>query len=222
MNEQTLSPVKEDAVKPSRVPLTTLPVEDGVTTSGIPESGIQRAPVERVAPPPPAKDEDNGVLAEFIHQYLRSYIALADQKAAVLFTAVSAVLAYLAGKGALQPLEFSSSRATVTWSVCFGLLASLDLILSATLAIAVISPRLTPGPPSMKGLIFWEDICSHDSAVNYASAFKGLSKAQAAEQMQMNCYVLARICRKKYRTLNYAIWFATAGFALSVVYITIR
>jgi hypothetical protein len=221
MNVQILNPGKADAVELLEEPPTTPPIAEGVTTTRIPEPREPRAPVERVIPPTPGKDEDNGSLGEFVHHYLRAYIALADQKAAFLFTAVSAVLAYLAGKGAFQLLG-DSPRAIWTWPASIGLLAALDLVISAALGIAVIAPRLTHGHPAMRGLIYWEDICAHDSAVNYAAAFKGLSKAQASEQMQMNCFVLAGVCRKKYRTLHYAIWFATIGFALSIVFIAMR
>jgi hypothetical protein len=221
MNDQRSSSGKEDAVEPFGVPLAALAGADRVTTTGIPEPGKPHAPVERITPPPSAKPEDNGALAEFVHQSLRSYITFADQKAAFLFTAVSAVLAYIAGKGALQPLGINSLRVMCTWPVCIGLLAALDLVISAAFGIAVIAPRLTPGHSPIKGLMFWEDICSHESAINYAAAFEGLSRGQASEQVRMNCFVLAGICRKKYRALHYAIWFAAIGFALSVIFIAL-
>ncbi|HEY3857484.1 MAG TPA: Pycsar system effector family protein [Verrucomicrobiae bacterium] len=178
-----------------------------------------RASTMDVAQSTSAAVQDGDSLGEFIHQCLRNYITFADQKAAFVFTGVSAILAFVANKGALMPFVANSPAAPWTWRIDIGVLAALALITSAGFGIAVIMPRFTKEKIATGGLIFWEDICSHASAKDYAAELKGLTKAQAVHQVQINCFVLAKICRKKYRTLACAIWSALIGLALSVAYI---
>ncbi len=157
----------------------------------------------------------------FIYAFVTTSL-LRIRKAAFVFTGVSAVLAFVTNKGALLPFVTDSPAAPWTWRIDIGILAAAALVISAGFGIAVITPRFTNEKRTIGGLIFWEDICSYATAKDYAAEFKGLTKAEAADQVQINCFILAKICRKKYRTLNCAIWSAMIGLALSVAYIAAR
>ena len=202
--------------------VATSPETDRIKPVRPPEQESARATSVEVAQTTSAANQGGDSLGEFTHQCLRSYITFADQKAAFVFTGVSAVLALVANKGALLPFVANSPSVPWTWRMDIGILAALALVTSAGFGIAVITPRFTNEKLATRGLIFWEDICSHASAKDYAAELKGLTKAQAADQVQTNCFVLAKICRKKYRTLNCAIWSAMIGLALSLAFIAAR
>jgi hypothetical protein len=204
--ESVAMPPETDRIKPVRPP----------------EQESARASSVEVAQTASVADQGGDSLGEFTHQCLRNYITFADQKAAFVFTGVSAVLAFVANKGALLPFVANSPAVPWTWHLNIGVLAASALVTSAGFGIAVITPRFTNEKPGTKGLIFWEDICSHASATDYAAKLKVLTKAQAADQVQINCFALAKICRKKYRTLNCAIWSAMIGLALSLAFMAAR
>lgn len=84
-------------------PVTTPLVTEGLQQSSMSEPAVRSAPVERTANLELPEDREGNPLPEFVHQYLRDYIALADQKAGFVFAAVSAILAYLVSKDVLQP-----------------------------------------------------------------------------------------------------------------------
>lgn len=165
-----------------------------------------------------AVGDEEGQFPEFVHQYLRDYIALADQKAAFLFAVVAAIIAYLVEqKAPLAPI----TSGTWTWVGVLGLLAMAVLGITAGFVIATVVPRLKRGLRSKPGLIFWEDIAAHPSADDYAAVIRQMSKSQTSDQVRAHCYVLAQIARHKYDHLNRGIITGIVGFVLAVLFTTL-
>ena len=71
-------------------------------------------------------------------------------------------------------------------------------------------------------MIFWDDIASHRNAQEYASIVGKLSKDEVAAQVQMHCFILAKICHRKYRVLNWAIRAGAIGFLTAVLFIALK
>ncbi len=171
--------------------------------------------------PSPQTQNSEESLGEFVHQYLRDYIALADQKAAFLLAAVSAFLAYAIGEKALDALGKPFSA----WSLVsvVGLLACLALMGSALIAIGVVIPRLARHMPNnTAGLIFWRDIAARRDAQDYAKALEALSSAEASRQIRLHCFALAMICQKKYQVLEWGIWAGAVGFGLTLIFLVLK
>ncbi|MBI5387130.1 MAG: hypothetical protein HZA90_20865 [Verrucomicrobia bacterium] len=162
-------------------------------------------------------------LPEFVHQYLRDYIALADQKAAFVLAAVSAILAFLVSSGALQPLkDFALLGAGFSWSKLVGVLACGLLSTAAILAILVVVPRLNSDTKPCSGFIFWKAIIAFGRAEDYAAAVQGLTKKMAGVEVQRHCFVLAQVCDQKYGFLNWAIRIGAVAFVLTVVFLFMK
>jgi hypothetical protein len=170
----------------------------------------------------PAAEVETNIFPEFIHQYLREYIALADQKAAFAFAAVTATLAYLASQNAFQLIGLGPSAPVWSWRAFTGLPAAAALVASACSAIAVVAPRLKRNDRVSPGTIFWEDIVSYANSREYSSAVESLTKLQAAEQVRLHCFTLAQICSRKYRILNRSIWIGVGGFGLTLLFAVLK
>lgn len=149
--------------------------------------------------------------AESVHQYVREYIRLADQKAAFLFTGATALLAFLYKNDGsarwLKPIMQWNILDTITF------LAMTGLALGVLLALLVVTPR-TSG--SRRGYLFWEAIAEYDSARQYADEVMQLTSATLVQVKAEHCFDLARVCRSKYRMLRAAMWAGAIGLAASL------
>lgn len=160
-------------------------------------------------PEPPSRQ-----LPQFIHNYLREYIALADQKAAFIFAACSALLGYLVSREALAPLTIHLSA----WQVqnWLGFIAVCTLATSAILAMIVVLPRLRSLP--MRGVIFWGDILN-STAGTYAKNVLCLHPDASDHEILLHCHTLARICQSKYRFLSASMWIGFFAFAAALAFL---
>lgn len=149
-----------------------------------------------------------------IHTYVRQNIAWADQKAAFLFAAVTAVLAYLHKDGATRRWLVDPSR----WQIpdALACLAVLGLVGGAICALLAVAPRFRGSP---QGMIYWKAIASFGRAKDYADRVVA-SEASALTRAKLeHCYELAQICRRKYRAVNIAIWSGSLGLGAAVAYL---
>ncbi len=150
--------------------------------------------------------------SKFVHEYIREYISLADQKAAFFFAASTALLAFLHNERIsdhwLKPFQ------TWNWLDVIAMSAMLALAFAALLSLAVIIPR-TGGPKT--GFIFWEAIADRKNAQQYAEEVSGLSNDKIVESKAEHCFVIAAICRRKYKLLRRALWAGVLGIYLLVV-----
>lgn len=149
--------------------------------------------------------------ADEIHQYIREYIRLADQKAAFFFAASAGVFAYLNKKGfvvswLMPPCEWSAIELLSFVSVAL-------LCASAVSCFLVVKPRLAG---SVKGIIFFNAVSSYRTQQDYVKAVALLSPAFMCEEKFKHVYEIAKICRRKYQVLFYAIWFGGIGLASTV------
>ena len=202
---QSASPQGGHPICPMSSPSPLL--QGGVSASS--EAGISHAP-----------DAEKGVsketelrlkYADEMHQYIREYIRLADQKAAFFFAVSAGVIAYLNSKGFmvawLVPL--------CDWSgVEFLSFASVVLFCaSAVSSFLTVKPRLAG---SAKGVVFFNAVSSYETQQEYAKVVALLSPASLCEEKLKHVYEIAKVCRRKYQSLFYAIWFGGIGLASTV------
>jgi hypothetical protein len=143
---------------------------------------------------------------------VREYIRLADQKAAFLFTAATALLAFLYRAG----VSARWLRPIMQWNVLdlAACVAMIGLAAGALLALLVVLPR-TPG--SRRGVLFWEAIAEYQNGREYSDELRLLSAGTLSQITSEHCFDLARVCRAKYKVLQAAIWTGALGLAASLV-----
>lgn len=168
-------------------------------------------------PTSPQVHEFHEEFASFEEGYVRSYVALADTKAAWTFTVASGLLAYLFSKDvARQTLlnaEWSPSHLTLLGGVIL-------LILSAFYSSRVVAPRLQS--PSHEGIVFFGAVANQPDAQSYVNAVRGYDRQALTEARLKHCYDVAKICQTKYSLLRKAIWFGLPGLVLALGYILIQ
>jgi len=171
---------------------------------------------KRVSAEPKQAGETVGAFASDIHKYIREYIHNADQKAAFLFAAVAAMLAYLHGKG-ITKLWLKDPR---QWALgeAIACLAVVGLVVGAVGAILVVVPRLKG---AARGLVFWKSIALFESAKDYASSVSKLEAAELTSARLEHCYELACVCRRKFRGVAVALWCGGVGLAASTIYLAL-
>lgn len=181
-------------------PAADLPGRSGEQQSAAPESGAV-----------PVGVEFRTRFAEETHQYIREFIRNADQKAIFFFTGATALLAFMYRSG----MSASWLKPVMQWNVLdlAAFVAMAALAVSALLALWVVIPR-TAG--SMRGYLFWEAIAEFDSGSRYADELSTLSAATLFRVKAEHCYVLAIVCRRKYKWLRLALSIGLLGLAAAL------
>jgi len=166
-----------------------------------------------------AKVSDPAAAAAFgadIHAYVREYIALADQKAGVLFTVMAGMLAYLQVQDATRRWMVSPRGWGFLELLSFVAVAGLTL--GAALALGVVVPR-TRG--SKQGFVFWGAIAEYRRAREYANRIAVCEAPVLIRAKLEHCHDLAVVCRSKYWFLDRCIWCGATGLGAAVVYIAL-
>ena len=192
----------DERAEPPLVPVTEMP------SLSVPETGV---PV--LSPSQgPNLEECHWDFAEFQEAYVRSYISLADTKAAWTFTITSGMLAYLFSRDAIQVALLEPQ-----WSLRFGtlFLSVVFLVLSAFHSFRVVAPRLKS--PSAEGIVFFSAVAALPNATSYVSAVASKDKETLAEARLKHCYDVSRVCDSKYSALKKSIWLGLPGVALALV-----
>jgi len=167
-----------------------------------------RAGVGLVRTPDPETSE----FARHVHQYNREYIALADQKAAFVFATASALLVCLYQNDAQT--RWLKSPSLWSASDLFVFAAMALLFASIALAAGVVLPRLVN---THRGFVFFNSIAEFESASEYAISISRESGDSLTSAILRHTYDLARICKRKYDMLFYALWCGAAGVSLSII-----
>lgn len=154
--------------------------------------------------------------ASFAHEQVREYIQLADQKAAFLFGAGSALLAFL-----------HSQKASTAWIVApreWGLrellsfLSAVGLVTALAIAASVVFPR-THGATS--NLLSWVAISKRRSAGEFSREVREAKPEMLAASVLSHTYELATVCARKYKWLRRCFIAAAIGFGAAVTYMVL-
>jgi len=168
---------------------------------GRPSAETPSAPDERTAP----RDFARAGVADFMHGPLVQTIVMADRKAGILFTLVSAALLFLFTR---MPTPLWSGQGAA-WSVVVVL-----LIAAAASAFLVIFPRIR----RRDNVYFWGSVAEHDSPDAFIAKVNRQESADLARAKMVYCYDLACICRRKFRLLKIAMLATAAGLVLFLVF----
>lgn len=144
--------------------------------------------------------EAHRAFAEFHGNYVSSYIALADTKAAWIFAITSGLLVYMFnGQGVAKILVLPGMN------VAFILAAStvLLLILSAAFSVFVISPRFKS---SGDGVVFYSAVARKGSADVFIRNIASMNSSSLTEARLKHCYDISYVCAQKYIYLRLAFW----------------
>jgi hypothetical protein len=153
-------------------------------------------------------DQERDRFADFLHTALNHNIALADRKAAILFTLVSAALVYLleARPMAVGPEEPSLLR--VVWAVVLG-----SLLVSASGAFAAVFPRLRR---PHHGLTFFGRIAANADPKTYLSKIDDIASGGLTDAKLEHCHILSRVAVTKFRLLRFSMMTAALGLLLFI------
>lgn len=148
--------------------------------------------------------------AESVHNYVREFIRIADQKAAFFFAIATALLAFLynqklANKWVMPPVEWRLPE-------ILSFFATWGLVISAAACMFTVYPR-TPG--SKRGIVFFQAIAEFESAQEYVRDVLAKSSAQLVSAKLTHVHVLAKVCSRKYGILRVAIWAGAIGVLAS-------
>ncbi len=169
--------------------------------------------VASIPVPPQSEGANVETFAKDSQDYLRTFLQLADQKAAFVFTAVGAMLTALFSLGTHK--RFLVPVADYSFASSLALAGMAGLLLSAGFAVAVVLPRESAGGA---GLFYWGRIREFGSGVEYADTVLALSPQQLVRERLHNCRDLADVCTRKYVGLRLAFGTGIFGTATSVVY----
>jgi len=154
---------------------------------------------------PTASADPGGRVADFLHGPLIQTIVMADRKAGILFTLVSAALLYLFTRFPADPLTWRGGL----WLAVVG-----ALVVSAVCAFAVIFPRVRSRHAD---ILFWGGIARFSDAKSYHDAIKRTDEAGLNAAKVRYCYDLARICDRKFRLLKVAMTATALGLILFLI-----
>jgi hypothetical protein len=142
----------------------------------------------------------HGDFAKHVHTYLGAFIRAADQKAAFVLVASTALFGWLVSqKTAGHPLALGWK----TWILG----ATILVAFAALFAVLSVWPR----QHGIKtGLIAWNGILRVGGGGLYTDAISRLTPAEELRQIAGHSYELAEILRKKYLLL----WWAILAFIL--------
>ena len=135
---------------------------------------------------------------------------------AFLFAGVATMTAFLHGRG-ITKLWFKDPR---QWAIpdAIAFIAVAGLLVGAALAVFVILPRLGG---AARGIVFWNAITLFENGKEYAAHVQKCDPAELAAAKLEHCHELARVCRRKYRIVAWALWCGSIGLVASVAYLAL-
>ena len=191
-----------------------------------PQSVREPLPTPQVSTEPGGKEKENVPatggeqsdtgsrigFAESVHQYVREYIRLADQKATFFFAGATALLAFMYKNG----VSTHWLKSVMSWNIfdMIAFIAMVALAIGAFLCLLVVIPR-TRG--SKRGFFFWEAIAEYDNGRTYADEVSTLSAATLFQIKAEHCFDLSKVCSTKYRMLRWGLWFCAVGLVASMI-----
>jgi hypothetical protein len=175
--------------------------------SGVEEPDSRGGPGLARVPAP-----ETEAFAAHVHEYIREYIAAADQKAGFIFAISSAVLVYLYQ----QSLHIRWLKPIGLWSAgdLFVFVAMAALFVGLGAAASVVVPRLTS---THRGFVFFLAVAEYESASEYAASIARETGESLTLAILRHVYDLARVARRKYRAIALAVWASATGIGLSFI-----
>lgn len=161
--------------------------------------------------------EHHADFASFQEGYVRSYISLADTKAAWTFTIASGVLVYLIGNDKIKSTLLAP---VLAWSYASLVLAVLLLVVSAFFSFRVVAPRLASN--SGEGIVFFGSVAAKGDAAKYVKEVAALTPAEITEARLKHCFDVSKVCNGKYVSLKKAIWFGFPALAVTLVAVVLN
>lgn len=152
--------------------------------------------------------------AGFVHQYVREYIQLADQKAAFVFAASAALLAFLYNSGASK--LWLKAPTNWAWIDAVAFLSMVGLAVTSFLAVITVFPRMGG---AKRGLVFFNAIAAHAEPGDYVAAVGALNHSDIAAVQLQHCHELARVCRMKYRALRRSFFVGAVAMLATLMYL---
>ena len=144
--------------------------------------------------------EAHRAFSEFHGNYVSSYIALADTKAAWIFAITSGLLVYtFNSEGILRTLVLPGMNLRFILATSTVLL----LILSAAFSLFVISPRFKD---SGDEVVFYSAVARKASADAFIRDVALMNSSALTEARLKHCYDISCVCAQKYVCLRVALW----------------
>lgn len=149
--------------------------------------------------------------ARFVNQNTTDYIRLADSKAAMLITLLSANVLVLVQRTA-ESVSQLHNHTTAAWLIFGCLYATVSL----AVALNIVRPRLYRN--AKHGHIFWEDIAKRPKD-DYAHGLQHLRVGEIYRELAEHNHNLASTAFRKYRWLRAGFLMALTSIVLSAVLI---
>lgn len=152
--------------------------------------------------------------AKFVNVHTTEYIRMADAKAAILVTLLSANLLVL-----VQKVGQYIAEGHVAWRLSLVLVAVAFATISLAVAVNIIRPRLFQNAKA--GHLFWEDISAQDK-VRYANSFQQMNIAEICRELGEHNHNLASSAIRKYRWLraSFVMTLVSVCFSATIILLT--
>jgi len=155
--------------------------------------------------PTPAQER----VADFVHGALLQHIVMADRKAGILFTILSAALLFMVTRIPAAPLA---------WPGLMWVGVTAVLVAAAAGAFAVVLPRT-----SARGtFLYWGTIAGYPDRDSFVTAVCRHDGDALARAKLAYCHDLARVCAHKFRLLRLTMAIAAAGLVLFLVNLAVE
>lgn len=199
-----------------------------LSAGGAPEAPPEMASVPTIAVPEaeigilssasdPILGDHHADFAEFHEGYVRSYISLADTKAAWIFTITAGMVVFLFGSDQSSAQLFAPSMSLSY----FLLVLSVGLLtVSAFFSFLVVAPRLTSF--SGEGIVFFGAVARRANSDEYLQIVSHYDKSALTRARIRHTYDVSRVCDRKYASLKKSIWLGLPGLASAASYIAVR
>ena len=176
---------------------------------GVPERPPTGSDATAISPGSGRADRDTSTSDLWhVHEYINSYIRLADSKAAVIVAFLTTLCGALHASRALSQVLSTPPGAwhAVDYLAAFTAVLAVFGLIGAAL---VLWPRLFS--PESVGYIYWHDIVGHKEAHVYSSCWLALDSTDRVEAVLQHIYTLSGICDRKYWWLSWSILFAVCS-----------
>ncbi len=149
---------------------------------------------------------------DFVHASAMQHVVLADRKAGILFTLLSAALLFLFTR--MPAFAWPLTPSGWLW-----LAAVAFLVAATTLAFLVVLPRVRMGRSA--DVLFWGAVAQRPDVEAYEAALHAMTPAELSHGKAVHCYQLSCICRSKFRLVRVALLLAAAGLVLFLVMLAV-
>lgn len=193
------------------------PADDAAATFGQALSAPRAKAVRFELPPAEGeiKADPNSLyhfeFAKYVNSHTTDYIRLADAKAAILTTLLSANLLVLVQKAGQYIAE-----GHVAWRLTLVMVAVVFAMVSLGVTVNIIRPRLFRN--AQRSHIFWEDVAAQDKAA-YAASFQGMDTDAICRELGEHNHNMAQSATRKFRWLRISFRLAIVSVCFSATII---